>query len=547
MDSNTTPDPFKLALARRSGTQLAHHPVLLTEFLLTVVAGLLLFWLAHPLVRSDAIGGLGDRYVAAGALDLQAQRAMALARDLPCLLLMMALAGWAALRLGRSNLTRLTVIAGQAALWLSVWRTTLDSGVDARALAGWASFGLITFAVALSIRRRPSAKTFGEPVHALAFPGWVLFTGLGLIWLIDFSARGYPKLRFLGLAHADALVAAYAIVTICAGMSRQLTALLARLCAAVDRAIWLGPQQGLRRFALLLLPLLFTVWCVAVAATFGHSRPALTSELLRLPFIVVAAWSLHRWAEQGQRRRALVFGALAALAITAGLAGTGDFGQILLIGLGLAIALGAAITAILGGSRMAALAGVGAALLVILGSLQIVHNYGHLVARHIGWRVEALDHPFGGRLEYLSELRWFAASTPVGGHGLTHVPWCGTVASLDLTAARCNGVPVQIASDYVFLGLAGVWGLWAAAGVTVLLATWLVSLVRMRPGVAEDPDRLRSWLVACFVAVILAQLMFTTLGGLGLVLLTGVTFPLVGFGSASLTVCAVFVGLALRR
>lgn len=549
MEPHTLTRPFGPAQARASRTPVAYRPALLFEFLFTLATGLLLAWVAHPLVSPEAISGLGDRYLSPAAVpDVQAQRAMALTGSLPLLLPILALVGWLALRLGRSRLPRLAVVAGQAALWLLVWTSTLDPDVGASAKAGWFAVALIALSVALTLRKRPSLGIVAGPVRAFAFPGWVLFTGLGLIWLVDFSARGYPKLRFLGLAHVDALVAAYAIVTICAGVSHQLVAILARLCAAVDRAMWQGPRHGLMRVAPLVMPLLFTLWCGAVAVTFGPSRPALTSELLRLPFYVVGAWSLHRWAEQGQRRRALGLGALAVVAIAASLADTGDFGQILLVCLGLAIALGTAINLVLGGSRLAAVAGVGAALLVVFGGLQLVHDYGHLVARHIGWRVAALDTPFDGRLEYLSELRWFAASTPPGGHGLTQVPWCGTVASLDQTAARCNGVPAQIASDYVFFGLAGAWGLWTAAGITVLLATWLVSLVGMRrPTAPEDPGGLRSWLVACFVAVTLAQLVFTTLGCLGLVLLTGVTFPLVGFGSASLTVSAVFVGLALRR
>ena len=82
--------------------------------------------------------------------------------------------------------------------------------------------------------------------------------------------------------------------------------------------------------------------------------------------------------------------------------------------------------------------------------------------------------------------------------------------------------------------------------ITLCLDLWLLSMVRLpstlNPG---DPQRLRLAIFACFVAITLAQLFFTALGSLGQVVLTGITFPFMAFGGASLVASAALVGLGL--
>jgi cell division protein FtsW (lipid II flippase) len=527
---------------------------LVFELLLTLLVAGFLAWLAVPLGDEAYSSGLGDRYQQdfGTPAEAQADRALDLAENLPSTLATLALGGWIALRLARSHLSRRAVVCFQVAVWLGVWAMAYSPNDAVAGPRIWAAWACAALGAAVTWATKQNMVKSHVPVHALAYPGWVLFTGLGLVWLVDYSARSYAKWRFLALGHADTLLLAYGVMTMLAACSTQLAGLLSRIFAAWDKATTTAhgitlASRVLKRLAPLSIPLIFALWTVAVVLVFGKSRPALTSELLRLPFFLVGGWMLYRWAMQGQGGRAFVGASVGVLVATAGLAGTGDFGQVLLIGLGLAIACGTAVALLLGGSRPALLAGVLAAVALISFGLQLINDYGHQVSRHIGWRAEALVNPFAGRLEYLSELRWFAASTPWDGHGPTQVPWCGTLGSLDATL-RCTGVPKEMHSDYVFQGIAGVWGAWGAALITGALALWLVSLVQVGPATrVADPKDLGHWVVACFAAVTLAQLLFTTLGSLGLVALTGITYPLVGLGSSSLLVCAGFAGMAMRR
>lgn len=543
----------------------------LFELLLTFLVVALAAKLAGPLGANGVLAGLDGRYLheTTSANAERGLQAMALGAQLPARLATLALCGWLALRVGRSRVPRLTAQGLIGALWLGLWGTQFAAGSGTPWLA--AAGGLCTAALFAHWRSQRTGQrhrflTSAQAVNAIAYPGWVLFTGLGLIWLVDYSARGYPKLRFLALAQFDALFAAYAVLTLMAACGPALAGVLARVFAALDRAslpraatgtgvgAGIGVSSGWRgklgRLAPLAIPLLLAAWALFVVLVYGAKRPALTSELLRLPFYLVGGWVLFRWASQGRAARALAGGALATFAVLAGLLGTRDFGQVLLLGLGLAIASGTAVALVLGGQRVGVLAGVLVAVCIVSFGLDLINQHGHWVSKHIGERAIALDTPFAGKLDYLSQLRWFAASTPALGHPLTQVPWCGTLPMLARLAdgQPCNGVPKEIHSDYVFAALAGVWGSAAALVITAALALWLVSLVRAPAGAqAGDPNGFRRAVFACFVAVTLVQLLFTALGSVGLVVLTGITYPLLAFGGASLLASAGLLGLGMQR
>ncbi len=525
------------------------------ELIFTLVAIAMLVFIASPLSAEAPSYPFQARYLddLGGPKDGKAEHAIWLLSHLNGIFAALAIGGWVALRLARSQLSRPATVALISALWLGEWALYFCRTDN----TAW----LIAFTIAATIggvfaAMKPKASATAtnphpRPNHALAYPGWVLFTGLGLIWLVDYCATAHPKLRYLAANQIDSLFIAYVVITLVAACAGGITGVAARLFAAIDKATAPQPASGIvgimRRLAPLAIPLLFLVWAAAVVIIFGPKRPALTSELLRLPFYLIGGWVLYRWALHGRAVRAVGGAALGILAIIVGLVGTRDFGQVLLIGLGLTLATGIATALILGGSRPAVLAGALTALTLVWVGLGLINNYGHLVSTHIGHRAEALNTPFSGKLEYLSELRWFAAGTPTLGHGLTAVPYCGTLGSVN-TEATCDGVPREMHSDYVFAGIAGAWGAWVAFGISTALAFWLVSLVRVRAlRRAGDPGDLRQWVFTCFVVVTLVQLLFTCLGSVGLVPLTGVTYPLLAYGGASLIASAAMLGVALQR
>lgn len=351
---------------------------LVTELLLTLLVAAFLAWLAAPLGDEAYSSGLGDRYLEdfGTPAEVQADMAISLAENLSSTLATLAIGGWIALRLARSRLSRWAVLNFQLAVWLGVWALAYaptDSVAGPRIWAAWACAAL---GIAMAGFTRHKTVASHEPVHALAYPGWVLFTGLGLIWLVDYSARSYVKWRFLAAGHADTLLMAYGVMTLLAACGLPLAGLLSRIFAAWDKATTgdhgtTPVSRVLQRLAPFSIPLVFALWAAVVVLVFGKSRPALTSELLRLPFFLVGGWMLYRWAMQGQGGRAFLGAGFAVLVATTGLAGTGDFGQVLLIGLGLAMACGMAVALLLGSSRPAQLAGVLAAVALISFGLQL--------------------------------------------------------------------------------------------------------------------------------------------------------------------------------
>jgi hypothetical protein len=186
----------------------------------------------------------------------------------------------------------------------------------------------------------------------------------------------------------------------------------------------------------------------------------------------------------------------------------------------------------------------------------VVHHglivLGPRVSHTIGRRVAALDASQQVASQFLSELQWFLASTQPDGHGLGTTPWCGDWAWLaDCTQVLHAGIPQQIQSDYVLIALAGVFGPAEALAITALTMAWLVSMMASRTSptmpLVADVMRLRDSIVAVFAVVTLMQLGITVFGSLGVMPLTGVAFPLVGYGRAALLVTCVFAGMTLNQ
>ena len=168
-------------------------------------------------------------------------------------------------------------------------------------------------------------------------------------------------------------------------------------------------------------------------------------------------------------------------------------------------------------------------------------------------RLENATAPLASANDHLALVTWFQRSAPPAGYGPGAVPWCGYGA-----AGGCAGVPAQIQSDYTFTALVGTFGWTAAWCITLGCVVWLYlvvrghglatrgdpRLIRMGTRVMNDEQALLSWLCVSWVALTLCQLAVTVAGNLAVIPLTGVTFPFVSFGMASLVANAAMLALA---
>lgn len=579
------------------------------EVFLTLLSCALLAYLARSLSLPSLDGGLGHRYgTYSGAESLEQlwatthdlfsrlgndQRATLLLRTAPVWLPAFGLVGLGLTYCARSAGgwgTGLVVL-----VWSSVamvWRPF-----------GWpVSMGAAGALMGLCLLLRVARKTTGATQNAntfrpgsitmwnsLVWPGWVLLTGLGWLWIADFAARGpvapiRPGAKYFGLHQADALFLAYGIVLLAAAKSTSVVQGLARVVTGLALT-WRrprGPRMLLIAAALLAIAL---GWLghrnnspLPLLAVAGGGMPHVSGELFRLVAGIALSWAAYRfgeWGASGSRLwRGLAWTAGVGVLCLLGLGVSGDMGPVLILSLTLlmflsvpAVKLASHIISASSARSRATLGMVmlGVAVIVVAGIWlwrTALTEWAPQLSRTAALREAARQNPFGANSPNLAQAHWLMdAASNVGGFGLGRVPYCGANAHIGETACTLgSGAPIQLPSDFAFAGLAATWGMSGAAACIALLFVWLRALVfsamppRQSTGSFElglpaqdDPlSWLRAWLVAVPCLMSQAQILVSVGGTLAWTPLTGVTLPLLGYGTAALCVSAVWVGLAAR-
>ena len=569
-----------------------------SELALTSGAVLLLMTLATSLAMGERPLGLDQRYVTsqrntplesaayasaitttpASVFDFaprhhnKAARAQWLNRHAGAVLGMLATCGWLTLTLGRSGLGIKSTSPLIASLWLlnahalgifgvrwpSLW--IADSWLYAA--AAFLLAATMTFMRASLLRNTQTVRW--RFAHAAAspwiYPGFVLFCGLGWLWLLDWAARGHLNKQFIGLYQLDSLWLAFAIFTLVAAHHGYLLAGMSRLASLLDNigARWIAMPNAL----LLLAILLWTGMLIAVAHNSVTSAPgikiyqrhaALLAELMRVPIWLVLGWVIYRWIESGQRLRQ---GALATvtllLTMLLGLKLDRDGGALLAqtiaviwIFCGMAQGILRQRASAYSHAMLRWLLPTAAAALGTAAAIWLAFTHAP------SDRLDAMALDYRGPLDFLSVIHWLLDAVPAFGFGLGNTPWCGYahVAGLIAQCTRA-GVPDQIQSDYVSFALLALWGPLAALLILTALLLWLWELMRHGP---ETPTSalnfglLRQWIVTGFAVTSAVQIVISTAGTLGKMPLTGLAIPMLSLGSAGLISTALFAGLSVNR
>ena len=406
-----------------------------------------------------------------------------------------------------------------------------------------------------------------RPASVFVLPGFVLATGIGFVVLLDLSANGHFANRYLALYHEGHLWLALLAFSIAGSIRQPLGRAVAWTLALVDGvATRVTASFGSIVGGTLLLAcvLAFT----AVLATALANLRQLTSELGRLWLIVGAAWFFflrgtpltQRLAQSGNSLTSLVRYASPLAFVVAVLIGamlfTQDMGPLLIAGYGAGALVAAALAMwwhqrtgrVVSAYALAAVLFVAWIATTTIGLFSVA-AYDEVAAA----RLENATAPLASANDHLALVTWFQRSAPPSGYGPGAVPWCGYGAS-----GGCAGVPAQIQSDYTFTALVGTFGWTAAWCITLGLVAWLYLVVRgharvttgeprlVRAGqrMVNDEQGLLSWLCVSWMALTLCQLAVTVAGNLAVIPLTGVTFPFVSFGMASLVSNSAMLGLA---
>jgi cell division protein FtsW (lipid II flippase) len=485
-------------------------------------------------------------YALLGLLLLKAgRRPVPLARFLLAGLMLWNLAGW---------LSRVRLPEGFPESWQS-WFFPVMSII----------FALLWLLFTLMSRKRRVTRLPGQTLSSRAgYAGFVLLAGLGWWLLLDLSAHGHLKNRFQALYQQTYVLAAFMVVSLLPALRFTLARSMARIYALMMATQAPGFLTGGRRWLPWIIPALMLLLPIAAL----HHHRQLTSELLRIWFILGVSWFMYIRGESLVRSllnfsaSPLLFSLLSPLALFAGLLVVGqivtdDFGPLLVTLYGSAVLAGGFTAMLLeeAGRRLSIALPIG--MLVTLGWIAAVtvalFTLGPLHGR-TAERLSSLKNPFSAANDQMAIIHDFRASIPPGwfhGYGLGVTPWCGEQAG-----GVCNGVPLQIQSDYTFTALQGVWGVTVSYALLLFVIYWLTHLLKYHGKASSGrPDHAsrnigaqgwNSWIALCWAGLLLAQMAVTVSGNLGWLPLSGVTFPFVSFGAWSLLTNSFFLALAIN-
>ena len=394
------------------------------------------------------------------------------------------------------------------------------------------------------------------------YAGFVLLVGLGWWLLLDLSGHGHLKNRFLALNQQAFLFAAFMLVSLLPALRLGLILVLGRCYALLLTALSPGQLSGWRRWLPWLLP---TLLVLVPLVTVLHHHRQLTSELLRLWFILGVSWFLFVRGERVVRasvdtsRQSLLLPflgplVLITLLLVAGQIATDDQGPLLVTLYGSGILAGGLASLLLEESGQSPRRALPVGMLVTLawiGTITLALFVLGPLHSTTKARLESLLDPYSAANDQMAIIHDFRASIPSGGYGLGDVPWCG-----EQPGASCSGVPLQVQSDYTFTALQGVWGLFWAGAALMLIFYWLSHLLRYHERVTSGrPDfsspyawsqAWTSWIALCWAGLLLAQVAVTVAGNLGWLPLSGVTLPFISFGAWSLLTNSFFLALTLN-
>jgi cell division protein FtsW (lipid II flippase) len=506
----------------------------------------------------------------------------------------LALAGMVAFWLGRRRLPAISLPFVVLAVWCVFWAIQpvgrpLIWGLGTKVFSAGAVTFLVcavaTMVLSYGLRDNPFGRWLPRrgPGSVIAYPGFVLFTGIGWLWLMDYFVNGHFSqfvrekdelvLNAYPLKHASDLGLAFVMLTLVASIAPALMRVmvyvgswLESISFPVTKNEWktiVISKQGwilLGWIALLVICFLAPVgvyYLYAKTAQLKQEWAPRTTEWIRLPLLLGLGYLCYRWLDTQRHGKGFaVVGALLVGSAMLAFFATGEKGQFLLCGV---VVLLVGVAALFQYRSQNSLGGAGgfdwvaslmvtAALLIVLSAL--LHYLPNLIGTHVMDRAMAKENPFQAREDFLAVFEWFGSASGLFGFGMGQVQWCGYAVTLGQACGKQTGVPFQISSDYAFFGLAGVWGMVGAAMITVALLLWLFALM-----VSLMPKRqlllsfslLRGWLVGAWAVAMMVQVFLTVCGALGLYVLTGVPLPMIAMGLTSMLSIAFFVGLAASQ
>lgn len=387
---------------------------------------------------------------------------------------------------------------------------------------------------------------------AWLYPLFVGFTCFGLLIVFDLSTRSYLSLRYLFLNHFKDLFWCFVMVSLARPLASVVAWAMQNLAARnLLHGLW-DTRIGERRKAWLWLGAALVGFLGFVVLLRGDS--AKVAELAKAWLLVFSAvfLAINQRGLIGQilprRSKMTALLAWALLPPVAALLLADEKGTLLVIGFVLTFLLGVALSNLIfqrgGRGYVLGVLSSTAILLLLLTALVNVSGFDARTAE----RVNAWINPFIASNDQMAILHWFRESVPPLGYGLGHIPWCGYRLS------GCQGVPLQMQSDYTITSVMAVVGVAPAIALMVVYFAWLWLMARQQLAYGNEQIKTQlqhggyfwlAWLILLWVVVTVFQALVTISGNLGLLPLTGVTLPFISYGTSNLWFNTVLFSLTL--
>lgn len=428
---------------------------------------------------------------------------------------------------------------------------SLEKGNDERNKAAWSIrilnwgallFVMLVLAARLLIRRRfPDAAWY-------IYPGMVLFMGVSLQLMTDLSLNYLDKLRFIAFYHwrnTFLSVTAFFAVTQALGL-------------VITRRFIIGIVEfaRLKSFKTTIIACMFALTAGLIGYCMPGDRYKIT-ELIKLLLLSLLAWYAMSRADYISRKtelsgfkgewwitnNLLEFLMISLVTMLSFLI-IHDFGPLLVILVFISI-----YTWLLMGRRM---------LFLLLSSWGLLISAGFSLRSwlikvgpiaHIYRRFDEMAAPFLHGTGELAKLQWLRHSAGWFGYDFGEVTYSGHYIR---QTGKMIVSPAQLQSDYTITHLIAVWGYIPGFLLLALYAAWLLAIfisgAKSAASIQQSQvNRLFGWWLTLAALMIAIQGLLTFSGNFTIVPLSGLTFPMLSYGSATLLFSVLMISVSYAK
>lgn len=428
----------------------------------------------------------------------------------------------------------------------------LCKGNEDRIKAAWSlkmlDWGMSLFVVVVLWGRLFLRNRYPETEWYI-LPGMVLLAGISLQLMTDLSLNYIPKLRFIALYHWRNTLSG--MFFIFAAIPVLGTATVHRLITAV-----LGKCRLHALKAALVVSLIALV--VAVGGYFMPTDRYKASETLKVLLVTFLAWFAVARGEYICRKTALN-----------GLKGewwvTDNLLELLMISLAVALAfvsmhdLGPLLVSLLflsaytyllmGGRMLLTLLSVWGALTTLaLGFRWVFSRLGGL--GYLYRRLDEMIMPFLHGSGEIARLKWLRRSAGLSGHDFGELPYYGHY--IQKVGSTTVVTPAQIQSDYTVTHIFAIWGYLPGSLLFILYMVWLIAVYILgarsaSSSVGSQSSRFMGWWIALSALMLILQALITFAGNFAIAPLSGLTMPMVSYGSATMLFSCILISLVYAK